>query len=79
MTQTQLGYVHLTDFGKHFLITGVEGQINNTVKIWYSTDQALTELKVELKLTLSFLPGFTLGFLEQTQGKSQVNKKKHRE
>lgn len=27
--------MHLNDFGKNFLITGVEGQINNGVKTWY--------------------------------------------
>lgn len=28
-------HMHLNDFGKNFLITGVEGQINNGVKTWY--------------------------------------------
>lgn len=35
MMQTVLGYVHLNDFGKNFLIIGVEGQINKGVKTWY--------------------------------------------
>lgn len=33
--QTVLGYERLKDFGKNFLMTGVDGQTNNGVKTFY--------------------------------------------